>query len=785
MGWQLSQTGRGQVFWHRSARLFVVLALVAPILLAATACHRNKRISGHPASSEEAAPLPLVVRLPQTQQELAARLAVNDQTLRTSRLGPTFGWRMDSEGGSAHGWRWRHHRVESFRQDLQAATPQQHQAGLLLADATPNKSVRANALIALAREGHRDALRRLLPLVDSTETPTTIRCAALETAALAKGQAMIPHLTQLIDGALAEANSVGSPQTNHALVAESLRNLAVYRSVEEDPRFGLALAHPADVVQLAALEAWETPGSFPPPPQMISLFSSREPKIRGAALRVLAMRPIPGSYRDVAGMMRDPSYQVQQAAAQAILALNTPQGVPDLQRQAAGGAELVRASIAKAFSQYGYYDAVYAMADDKSWRVRKAVAEAVESDDRPPARAMAAKMLEDRSPQVQAAAIASISNWPVELGGELLLTAMKSNAFATREAARVALSENWPSAEVFSSSAPPAQRQATLADLERSFQHKFQPRPFKPKQYIPPNEAIELSLAMRRLSQAEVAQRNFALDRVVEAIEDQDMAVSQGNALAKTLSEWGTSTPWATVIQAMDKQDLGRAALLRPALAGHHGPALYAACDHLADYPMLVDVNKRNGYTSARQQKDDAKNASDFTAELRRLSQSNDAKLAAKSLRALAATGDPEQTEWIAQSLSAGDRQLRIAAAIGLVRLNDARGLPALERLGSEPNVQVRRALLAQLEESRDPRLAYVVVRLLNDRPDVGRLALQTLNNWAVSGVLPTVAPPEASFLDQRLAWQTFARQGAGPEEQAPTLDGVIAAGYNAPVDQQ
>lgn len=779
MGWQLGQTGQGHVFWLRSARLLVVLALAAPILLTAAGCHRN-RIPRRPESSEESVPLLPIVRLPETQQELAARLAVNDQVLRTSRLGPTFGWRMDSEGSSAHGWRWRHHRVESFRQDLQASTLEQRQAILLLAVATPNKSVGANALIALSREGNREALRRLLPIVDSTETPTTIRCAALETAALADGQGMIPHLTQLIDGALAEVKSVGAPQTDHALVAEALRNLAVYRSVEEDPRFGLVFAHPADVVQLAALEAWETPGGFPPPPQMLSLFSSREPKIRAAALRVLAMRPISGSYDDVAGMMRDPSYQVQQAAAQAILALNTPQGVHDLQSKAAGGAELVRASIAKAFSQYGHYDAAYAMADDKSWRVRTAVAEAVESDDRPAAHPIAAKLIEDRSPQVQAAAIASVSNWPVERGGELLLAAMKSNAFATREAARVALSENWPSAEVFSSSAPPAQRQETIADLEHSFQHKF----FRFGQHKNDTGAMDFGTAMQRLKQAEVAQRNSALDNVVSAIDEYDLSASQGKALAKTLSEWGTSTPWAAVIQALDGQDLGRAALLRPALAGDHAPALYAACDHLAAYPTFVDTRSKSPRPSARQHRDNMKNASDFMVELRRLSRSNDAKLAAKSLRALAATGDATQIELIAQSLSAGDRQLRAAAAIGLVHLNDARGLPALERLASEPNVQVRRALLQQLEQSRDPRLAYVVVRLLNDRPDVGRLALQTLNKWAEAGILPTVAAPEASFFDQRIAWQTFARQGVAPD-QIPTQDGVIAAGYDSPVDQR
>ena len=761
MGWQIERSEREK---GRLAGLLVVVAL--SILLTSMACHRNQLPK--PTTSSEVPAAQLSVRLPQNQQELTGRLAVRDQVLRTGPMGPAFGWRMDSDGSSAHGWRWRHHRVESFRQDLQAATPQQRAAILLLAVDSLDKSVGANALIALAREGNRDALQRMLPIVDSLETPTTIRCAALETAALARGQSMMTHLTQLIDGALAEANSPDSPQTDHAIVAEAIRNMAVYRSVEEEPRFGLVLVHRAEIVQLAALEAWETPGNFSPPPQIMGLFSSHEPKVRAAALRVLAMRPIQGSYRDVARMLRDPSYHVQQAAAQAILALNTPEGLRELQSHSAAGSELVRASIATAFSQYGYYDAVYAMAEDKSWRVRMAVAEAIESDERPIAVDIATKMMADRSPQVQAAAISAVSNWPTARGGMLLLGAMKSNSFATREAARVALFQSWGAPEFFFlSSDPPPRRQQAIAELERAFESRFRRGVGGTKQMPEVPEVIELSMAMRRLNQADDSQRNVGLERVVAAIEDQPMTASQAKGIAKTLGEWGTSTPWAAVIRAMDDKDAGRAVLLRPALAGEHAPALHAACDHLALYPLQGDP----------------KTIIEFTAELRRLNQSTNPKIAAKSIRALAATGDTQQVEWLARFLSSGDRQLRVAAAIGLVRLNDSRGFPALERLASEPNVQVRRALLEQLDESRDPRLAYLVVRLLNDRPDIGRLALQALNRWGASGLLPVMAHPDGSFLDQKLAWQNFARQGVQPPGAAPgDQQGIMAAGYNAPV---
>ena len=754
MGWQ---DGTGWRNGERVILLCVVSILATPLLTATVGCQRAKLPT---ASRTQSDSVPKVVRLPESNRELAARLAVHDLTFRTGPMGPAHGWRMDLEGSAARGWRWQHQQVESLRQDLRAASAQQRQAILLLAAATPDKSVGANGLIALAREGNHDALSRLLPLVDAPDTPTTIRCAALETAALAHGHAMMPYLVQIVDSSMAEANSAAAPVSDHALVAEALRNLAIYRSVEEEPRFGLALAHPAEIIQLAALEAWETPGTFPPPPNMIELFSSREQKVRAAAVRVLAMRPLQGSYQDVSRMMRDPHYQVQQAAAQAMLALDPPQALADLQRRAAGGSELVRASIATAFAQYGYYDAVYTMSDDSSWRVRKAVAETIENDSRGVAGNVAEKMLADRSPQVQAAAISSIAGWPVRRGGKLLLAAMNSNAFVTREAARVALSQNWPGAEVFSSSAPAEQRQQMIASIDQAIEAKFSLSERRA-------EAMELSVAMRRLIQADVSERNAALNLVVASIEEQQMAASQAKRIAKTLSEWGTSTPWAGVIRAMDGNDQGRIALLRPALAGQHSPAVIAACDHLAAYPLTGDD----------------KTVAEFSDELRRLSRSADEKVAARSLRALAATGDVQQTDWVAKYLSAGDRKIRTAAAIGLVQLDDPRGLPALESLVSEPNLQVRRSLLEQLSESRDPRLAHLVVRLLNDRPDVGRLALRTLNDWAARDVVPDVAQPGTSFLDQRLAWQSFADRGIGRSEIAP-IGGVMSAGFSAPIQR-
>lgn len=737
--------------------------LAVGLVLLIVACHPN-RLKVPKAVQQPTEPVPTVVRLPQTHQELAARLDVREPLLRPGAGTAAFGWRMDPAGSADGGFRWRHQRVESFRRDLQAASPQQRKSMLLLAVASPDRTVGANAMIALAREGNRDALQRLLPIVHNAEAPTTVRCAALETASLTYGESMLKHVNQLIDTALQIPAAAEPPDSG--LVAEALRNLAVYRSVEEEPRFGLALAHGESAIQLAALEAWETPGQIAPPTEITGLFASPEPKVRAAALRVLAMRPIAGSYEQLVLLMRDPNYKVQQAAAQAMLASQHPQAQVDLERYAKGGSELVRASIATAFAQYGYYDSAYAMADDKSWRVRQAVASAIETDDRDVALSLAEKLVEDRSPQVQAQAIQSVSQWPVQRSGQILLTAMNSKAFTTREAARIALSQDWPAAGVFSSAAPPQQRQQTLNHLARSFASKYHPN--QPPG-VAPRTTIDVDAAVKQIEKAEPSQRDEALHNLLSAIEQNDITARQGKAIAESLSKWGTATPWPSVIRALDGRDQGRTSILPPALAGESMPAAKAACRHLGQFPVT-----------------DTKSREQFSELLRRLSASGNPEVATEALHALAATGDRRQIEWLAKYLSAGERPLRIAAALGLVRLNDRRGAPALERLASEPNVRNRRELLRQLREAQDPRLAYLVVRLLNDRPDIARVALKTLNEWSASGVLPAVAAADSSFTDQRVAWQMYTRQsvtpgyGVSPTLGPPESESVVVpAGYD------
>ncbi len=714
------------------------------------------------------------VHLPEDATSLVSGLGVDEPTLRQSSSGRVFGWRMDLEGSSELGWRWRNRRVELLQDDLKLARPQQlttlrRLAEPLLADRDMNVRVAsAHTLIALAREGDQDAMDRMQHIVVDEQLPTAIRCAAMETDALANGERTISRLREY-----ALADTLGTPKkrpppSTAALAAEAIRNLVVYRSVDEEPLFGAVLSNSAKPVQLAALEAWESPTATRiPPNEVLVLLEQSEQRIRETALRVLAIRPIPGSYPRISKMMLDPHYRVQQAAARAMISADATLALEDLQSVVKGGSELVRSSIATAFAHHGFFDRVYEMADDPSWRVREAVATATASDERPIAERVVSEMIVDRSAQVQEAAINAISSWPVERAGPLLLNAMKSNVFVIRDNAKSVLAQKWElQPETFLPGATRSDRAKVIRRLEQSFAYFFgTPTRLEHVRLV----AVDLDSSIEQLQKAEPSKRAAALAKVVASIEQREMNTRQAKKIIKTVGDWRTPAVWPLLIAAMGADDVGRFLILQPVLNGDHSPSWQAACDHLAEYPLV----------------DDRKTAAFVVQHLQRLTRGSDHRTAGKALLALASTGDREHVPWVATFLSVGDRRLRISAALALVQFDDERGTHALERLARERNAQVRRALLDSIRQLKDPQLAYILVRMLDDRVDVGRLALQALNAWVEDGVLPAGSYPRsisttASFAEQKVAWQSVARSLAPSQPHEVDLNHVQPASFES-----
>lgn len=714
--------------------------------------------------------------LPKHAAELVARLVVDQPTLRQSSFGRTLGWRMDLTGSSDLAWRWRHHLVETLQEDLRKASVRRRRAllqlseSLLVAKDEDSRAASANAIIALAREEDEDAMGRLKNIVANKEMPTSVRCAALETVALANGKTMIDSLQRYIVSACLDT-SEKRPHADDALAAEALRSLAIYRSVDEDPLFATALSHPAKSVQLAALEAWETStGRLPPPVEILDLLDNRQQQVRESALRVLSIRPIPGSYARIQRMMMDPHYQVQQAAVLAMVSVNRPQALSDLKtRIEQGGSELVRASIATAFAHHGCFDQAYEMFGDSSWRVRKAVAEATQWDPRPIAERIASELILDRSAQVQEAAVAAVSVWHIERAGPILLIALESNVFAIRKTASEVLMKKWGTHEttteiVYFPEASRSQRNEMIERLEQSFFAQFG-SPTRQESDGP--VAFDLDLAIEQLQRSDSADRVAALKQVAASIQRDILTMAQAKKILVTLEQWRAPVTWSLIIKAMDAEDVGRFVILQTVLNGDHGPSLQACCQHLTDHPLI----------------DDTEAAEFVVQQLIRLTRRSDHVTAAKALLALASTGDRRHVPWLATFLSVGNRRLRISAAVALVQLNDDRGTFALERLVREPNAQVRRALLDTLRQLKDPKFAYLIVRMLDDRIEVGRMALQTLDDWVEQGILPVGSYPptilhNASFVEQRAAWQAISHDLAAAHANENDSNNVRQASF-------
>ena len=74
-------------------------------------------------------------------------------------------------------------------------------------------------------------------------------------------------------------------------------------------------------------------------------------------------------------------------------------------------------------------------AHDESWRVRLCVAEALRAYADRDGAAVARRLLDDPSAEVERKTVLALANWPLEQAGPLLLEAMSKLAFLTRKTA--------------------------------------------------------------------------------------------------------------------------------------------------------------------------------------------------------------------------------------------------------------------------------------------------------------------------------------------------------------
>jgi HEAT repeat protein len=81
------------------------------------------------------------------------------------------------------------------------------------------------------------------------------------------------------------------------------------------------------------------------------------------------------------------------------------------------------------------------------------------------------------------------------------------------------------------------------------------------------------------------------------------------------------------------------------------------------------------------------------------------------------------------------DRLVRAEAALALAHLQVAEGAAAIERLALETDIHVRQRIATGLGELKNPSFVPTLILMLDDRPEVQRLAIRSLTQIVGSDV--------------------------------------------------
>lgn len=331
--------------------------------------------------------------------------------------------------------------------------------------------IAANAAICLARGGGDKPVAQLEAIVLQRELSLPLRQAAAESLAFVEGHPAEEALGRLADQfaeKLAQGNS-GYAGDLHAAV---LRSLARHVVAAGEPRFADALESPSTEVKMAVLAAYARGGRGPLPTGALDLRYDPDPRIRGAALEAIAGCGMPDAVEMLQAALADYELSVRLTAIQGLGVLGRQEARPTLVRLMQSPGELVRVAAADALAMLGSLDDLAPAANDKSWRVRRVVADALgllpyrdEIGERTVE--LLRNLLEDDSVDVETAAVATLAEWPREHAVPLLLVALDRSSYRARKDAAELLARHWPESGRFPVDAPADERSRTLADLRR------------------------------------------------------------------------------------------------------------------------------------------------------------------------------------------------------------------------------------------------------------------------------------------------------------------------------
>ena len=335
--------------------------------------------------------------------------------------------------------RWRNRRLE----DVLSRSRLDRKLLLSTIDGSDNVAA-ANAAIALARLGDPSGEKRLAATIRDGRLKLPLRLAAAEALGSLRSPSLVTTLRELI-GQYGDFRLDRKSQYIASLHVEMLLGLAKHVPPGSDPRFLEALDSPDAKVRLVAVKVWSKSSSAGLPDAVADMTSDTDPRVRGAAFLAVASRSHRQAQERLEAGLHDGDIHVRIAAIEAIGRWPERAGREMLLPLLDDRSSMIRAAAVRSLSALHADDDVLAAAKDKSWQVRAAVAESLESLEvkrgtgtftgaSPPFN-LALDLLDDPSLEVQKQVILAAASWPLAAAGPILLAAVERDSPQTRKLA--------------------------------------------------------------------------------------------------------------------------------------------------------------------------------------------------------------------------------------------------------------------------------------------------------------------------------------------------------------
>jgi HEAT repeat protein len=725
-------------------------------------------------------------RIPMTAEESVAGIyeqgaGSGEQGVGTGEQGA--GSRERGAGPLAASFRYRHAGLE---QVLARPADQRTILPELLTDS--DHRVAVTVAVALARQGDAKTAPRLVAAIEDEELPMPARCAAAEALGQLPGNGQMETLRRLTDryGQFIAGASTGYQADLHA---ELLRALARHVDAGDDPRFLASAQVPSPLVRIETLRAWAAGTRGLMPAEIVDLRSDDDPRVRAAAMNALAARNPPAACDCLILALHDVDLPVRLAAIRGLGRLDDVRARATLADLLKDRSELIRAEAVTTFAVRGSRAMVLGAAGDTSWRVRLKVAEALAGYGDRDGAAAARRLLDDSSAEVERQVVRSLTAWPWEVAGPVLLDALSKDAVTVRKLAAQQLAARWPSGGRFPFEAPPPRRAEALRELQTRFQREFGIAPAKVAAASDPPPQVTLSEAEvekllvagdfhalaesgptvvailerlaidRKLTLPEPVYRDVlprhsavfaALDRLRGENPDQRRRAAEELAAAANkqplsrlavarLCELATSETetavWLSALDAVGPSGSEPAArMARLALGQAAAEVRRRACEYLSAHP------------------DPAHEV--FLVPL--LGDSDQAVVVA-AIRALGAAGQMRNIAALRAQFASANEDVQLETAVALVHLRDQSGEEALERLSYSSDIMTRARVAQALGALGEARLAGILIRLLDDpRATVNHAALASLPKAVGRDLGQSGDAAAVSITEQMARWKKW-----------------------------